>query len=127
MARPRGSKVSKAQQVRLATGAGMMIGYIRVSTQGQGTNGHSLDGQRTRLEDTAAREGFVLVDVVSEVESGAKERGRPARYRVTMHRREPSGRRPRSWNSRPPSRSQGYAPMPMPGPCGASKGCYAHL
>jgi len=66
--------VSNKQRERLVTGAGRMIGYIRVSTQGQGTNGHSLDGQRTRLQDAAAREGFELVDVVSEVESGAKER-----------------------------------------------------
>lgn len=74
MARPRGSKASKEQQARMATGAGKFIGYIRVSTALQGTNGHSLDGQRTRLQDTAAREGFELLDVVAEVESGAKER-----------------------------------------------------
>ncbi|MBU0611784.1 MAG: recombinase family protein [Armatimonadetes bacterium] len=74
MARPRGTKVSKEQQARLATGAGKLIGYIRVSTTQQGTNGHSLDGQRTRLQEAAVREGFVLVDVVAEVESGAKER-----------------------------------------------------
>ncbi|MCE5239798.1 recombinase family protein [bacterium] len=74
MARPRGTKVSKEQQARLATGAGKLIGYIRVSTAQQGANGHSLDGQRTRLHETAAREGFDLTDVVAEVESGAKER-----------------------------------------------------
>ncbi|MEN6640950.1 MAG: recombinase family protein [Armatimonadia bacterium] len=74
MARPRGTKVSKEQQARLATGAGKLIGYIRVSTTQQGTNGHSMDGQRTRLQEAAIREGFTLVDVVAEVESGAKER-----------------------------------------------------
>jgi DNA invertase Pin-like site-specific DNA recombinase len=58
----------------MVTGKGKLIGYIRVSTQTQSTNGHSLDGQRTRLHATAASEGFELVDVVSEVESGAKER-----------------------------------------------------
>ena len=74
MARPRGTKASKEQQARMVTGKGKLIGYIRVSTASQGTNGHSLDGQRTRLHATAASEGFELVDVVSEVESGAKER-----------------------------------------------------
>jgi len=51
-----------------------MIGYMRVSTSGQEANGHSLAGQRARLADAAAREGFVLVDVVQDVESGAKQR-----------------------------------------------------
>lgn len=74
MARPRGTRVSKEQRSRLATGAGKLLGYVRVSTTQQGTNGHSLDAQRTRLEEAAAREGFTLVGVVAEVESGAKER-----------------------------------------------------
>lgn len=74
MARPRGTKASKEQAARMATGKGRLIGYVRVSTEQQGLRGHSLDGQRTRLQETAAREGFELVDVVAEVESGAKER-----------------------------------------------------
>jgi DNA invertase Pin-like site-specific DNA recombinase len=74
MARPRGSKKLRAQVARRANGKGRMIGYIRVSTRAQGEHGHSLDGQRTRLEQVAAREGLELVDVVAEVESGAKER-----------------------------------------------------
>jgi DNA invertase Pin-like site-specific DNA recombinase len=74
MARPRGSKKAREHQARLATGQGRMIGYIRVSTKDQGEHGHSLDGQRRRLEETAAREGLELVEVVAEVESGAKER-----------------------------------------------------
>lgn len=74
MARPRGSRKERQRQAILATGSGKMIGYIRVSTQAQGQNGHSLDGQRTRLQEAAAREGLELVDVVAEVESGAKER-----------------------------------------------------
>jgi DNA invertase Pin-like site-specific DNA recombinase len=61
-------------KIRRANGAGKMIGYIRVSTTAQGESGHSLDGQRKRLEETAAREGLQIVDIVSEVESGAKER-----------------------------------------------------
>lgn len=74
MAQPRGTHIGKEQQARLCTGAGKLIGYIRVSTQAQGATGHSLDGQHARLQETAARDGFELVDVVAEVESGAKER-----------------------------------------------------
>lgn len=74
MARPRGSKASKEQQARIALGAGKVIGYIRVSTREQGEKGHSLDGQRTRLQEAADREGLQLVDVVQDVESGAKPR-----------------------------------------------------
>ena len=74
MGRPRGTKKQREQQARLATGAGKFIGYIRVSTQAQGENGHSLAGQATRLQEVAAREGLELVDIVTEVESGAKER-----------------------------------------------------
>lgn len=53
---------------------GKLLGYCRVSTVDQGEHGHSLDGQRTRLQATADREGFVLVDVVTEVASGRKDR-----------------------------------------------------
>lgn len=74
MARPRGNGKERQREARLATGAGRMIGYVRVSTQAQGATGHSLAGQVTRLQEVAAREGLELVDVVQEVESGAKER-----------------------------------------------------
>jgi DNA invertase Pin-like site-specific DNA recombinase len=74
MARPRGTKKQREQQARLITGAGRFIGYIRVSTADQGTNGHSLDGQITRLHEAATREGIALVDLVRDVESGAKQR-----------------------------------------------------
>lgn len=74
MARPRGSKRSREQEARLAMGRGRAFGYIRVSTRGQEEHGHSLDGQRQRLEETAAREGLELVEIVADVESGAKER-----------------------------------------------------
>ena len=74
MARPRGSKKQRAQAARMTTGAGRMIGYVRVSTTGQQENGHSLDGQVARLKDAAAREGFELVGILQDVESGAKQR-----------------------------------------------------
>jgi len=75
MARPRGTTRQREQQVRKLNGAaGKLIGYIRVSTSGQAENGHSLDGQRDRLQATAEREGFTLVDVVCDVASGSKQR-----------------------------------------------------
>jgi DNA invertase Pin-like site-specific DNA recombinase len=74
MARPRGTRKDRERQARLLNGAGRFLGYIRVSTADQGANGHSLAGQVTRLEEAAAREGVDLVDVVQDVESGAKQR-----------------------------------------------------
>jgi site-specific DNA recombinase len=74
MARPRGSKMQHAQRERLATGAGKLLDYIRVSTAEQSHKGRSLAGQRTRLQEVAAREGFELVRVIEEVVSGAQER-----------------------------------------------------
>jgi DNA invertase Pin-like site-specific DNA recombinase len=76
MARPRGSRKQRVKQARLATGAGRMIGYVRVSTAEQGEKGHSLAGQRDRLAEVCRREGYELVEVVCDVESGAKERPR---------------------------------------------------
>lgn len=58
----------------MATAGGKLIGYTRVSTEGQSVNGYSLDGQRDRLTKAAEAAGFELVDVVVEVKSGAKQR-----------------------------------------------------
>jgi DNA invertase Pin-like site-specific DNA recombinase len=55
-------------------GAGKLIGYIRVSTADQGENGHSMTGQRKRLQTAAQAQGYELLDVVAEVASGARER-----------------------------------------------------
>jgi DNA invertase Pin-like site-specific DNA recombinase len=74
MARPRGIGKQRVRQARLAKGAGRLIGYVRVSTAEQGERGHSLDGQRERLAEVCAREGYELCDVVSDIESGAKQR-----------------------------------------------------
>ena len=74
MARPRGCAKQREREAKLATGAGRMIGYIRVSTSGQSENGHSLEGQVTRLQEAAVREGVELVEVVQDVKSGAKQR-----------------------------------------------------
>jgi len=72
VARPRGSKKAKQQQERLLTGGGKLVGYIRVSTEGQQTNGHSLAGQEQRLQEACERAGFELVTVQHDVASGAK-------------------------------------------------------
>ncbi len=74
MARPRGTKKQREVQARLANGQGRFIGYIRVSTADQDEHGHSLAGQVARLHEAAAREGLELLEVVQDVESGAKAR-----------------------------------------------------
>jgi len=43
---------------RMATAGGKLIGYTRVSTEGQSVNGYSLDGQRDRLTKAAEAAGF---------------------------------------------------------------------
>lgn len=85
MPRPRGTQKQREAEKRLARGKGKFIGYIRVSTAEQGTKGHSLEGQRRRLHDFAEREGYQLLDVICDVESGAKERDglREAQERIT--------------------------------------------
>lgn len=74
MARPRGSKRQRQQDVRKRNGSRIFIGYARVSTEAQEENGHSLDGQCARLWQTADREGVTLIDIAVEVASGRKER-----------------------------------------------------
>lgn len=55
------------------------IGYIRVSTVGQATEGVSLDAQRAKLEAWAALNGYELADVhVDAGLSGGRADNRPA-------------------------------------------------
>lgn len=72
MPRPRGSKKQREQQARRATGGGRLVGYIRVSTEGQHTNGHSLAGQEQRLREACERAGYTLAAVLQDVASGSK-------------------------------------------------------
>jgi len=74
MARPRGSRKAQERQERIQQGAGRALGYVRVSTRLQAEEGHSLHGQEQRLREVCEREGIELVEVVVEVESGAKVR-----------------------------------------------------
>ena len=74
MARPRGTRQERDRALRLASGGGKFLGYIRVSTAGQEQDGHSLDGQAARLRLLAEAEGLELLEIVQDVESGAKQR-----------------------------------------------------
>lgn len=74
MPRPRGTAKERKQEKRLATGAGRLFGYIRVSTADQRDHGHSLAGQRDRLGEACKIHHFKLLGVTEEVESGAKQR-----------------------------------------------------
>lgn len=47
-----------------------IIGYIRVSTDEQGTAGNGLDAQRAAIEKFAADNGYTLLEIVQEVASG---------------------------------------------------------
>lgn len=49
-----------------------VIGYVRVSTAGQGEHGHGLDAQREKLERYCDERGYELMTVTSDVVSGAK-------------------------------------------------------
>ena len=54
-----------------------VIGYIRVSTEEQATNGQSLDAQRAKLEAYASLYDLELVDVVVDAGISAKSLKRP--------------------------------------------------
>jgi len=56
----------------LATGRGRLVGYIRVSTEGQQNHGHSLAGQEQRLREACERAGFELAAMRQDVASGSK-------------------------------------------------------
>ena len=51
-------------------GAKKLIGYVRVSTAKQGHSGLGIEAQRETLSRFAAAEGFELVRVFVEVETG---------------------------------------------------------
>jgi DNA invertase Pin-like site-specific DNA recombinase len=48
------------------------IGYCRVSTKAQGTNGYSLAAQRDAIEDYCKAHGFELTAFIPDVMSGSK-------------------------------------------------------
>lgn len=56
--------------------------YVRVSTDKQATHGHSLDGQRQRLQEYAAARGLQVVETVCDEGLSAKTLDRPGMARV---------------------------------------------
>lgn len=60
------------------------MGYIRVSTEEQATNGHGLDVQHRAIRSFAESQGYALVDVISDAGvSGAKRpEDRPGFQRI---------------------------------------------
>jgi len=46
------------------------VGYLRVSTAGQGQRGNGIEAQRASIESFARSEGFVIDLWVSEIETG---------------------------------------------------------
>lgn len=54
-----------------------VIGYARVSTEEQGDDGGGLPGEHDAIEREAERHGWVIVDMVDEVQSGKSLRRRP--------------------------------------------------
>lgn len=56
--------MARAKASKAKGGAGLAVGYVRVSTAGQAADGLSLDAQRVRIEAAAASAGLQLVGVV---------------------------------------------------------------
>lgn len=73
------------------SGAGKMIGYVRVSTKEQGTMGHSLDGQMRRLADRCRDEGLELIDLVVDIECSTKYREKLAQVQERLEEGEAAG------------------------------------
>lgn len=59
-----------------------VIGYVRVSTEGQGDSGAGLDAQRAAIETECARRGWELDRIATDVASGKSLSRRPELTKV---------------------------------------------
>jgi DNA invertase Pin-like site-specific DNA recombinase len=66
--------------------AGIIIGYLRVSTKKQGESGLGLEGQRAAVESYAREKGATVGAVYIEIETG-KRKDRPELARALGHAR----------------------------------------
>lgn len=68
-----------AKQAQLMKKPNAIVGYVRVSTQRQGSDGISLDLQRRAIREFAQRTGLPLVEIFEDVASGAGAESFPSR------------------------------------------------
>jgi len=68
--------------------AGLIVGYTRVSTDQQGESGAGLDAQRAAIDAEAARRGWSVERVYTDVASGKSTRGRQ-QLAAALDRMEP--------------------------------------
>ena len=83
-----------AQTRELTAMARKLIGYVRVSTAQQGKSGLVIEAQKQALERFATTEGFDLIKVYVEVETGKAPRAR-ARARRRLRRQTSTAPTPR--------------------------------
>lgn len=62
---------ARAEERKAATIATAAVAYLRVSTEGQFSDGYGLDVQETSVRAFAASQGYELVDVIMDRVSGA--------------------------------------------------------
>lgn len=68
-----------ARQAQTTKKPKAVVGYVRVSTERQGTDGISLDLQRAAIHEYARRTGLPLIEIFEDVASGAGAKSFPSR------------------------------------------------
>lgn len=64
---PRANRSDGASGTARPTGGLRVIGYVRVSTRDQGSNGHGLDAQRAAIERYCKANGYQLITIIPDV------------------------------------------------------------
>lgn len=72
----------KSRKNAIAAGDRKTIGYVRVSTQDQATEGVSLDTQEARIGAYAAAMGFEISEVIRDAGASAKSLQRPGTAQI---------------------------------------------